>query len=152
MEELDPSISGFVQSALRQQKPTFTSIIQEAELVHTSVRAAERKAIEQNVNEASCSSRPSVLVNTARSRADYTHNTRSGKIHPVLSAEETIMDAPARLPSVETEILQTGPPVSATDDGNESMEHALVAHLAAPQKVRYCYKCWRPGHFSAECP
>jgi hypothetical protein len=46
MEGLDPSLSGFVQSALRSQKPTFTSVLQEAELVYSSVQASKKRCSE----------------------------------------------------------------------------------------------------------
>ena len=34
----------------------------------------------------------------------------------------------------------------------EDMETVLVANTSQVQMVRYCYTCWRPGHFSADCP
>jgi hypothetical protein len=37
LEGLQPSLSGFVRSALRNQKPTFSNVTQEAELIHKSV-------------------------------------------------------------------------------------------------------------------
>jgi hypothetical protein len=43
LEGLEPLLSGFVQSALRNQKPTFTSMIQEAELVYTAYRPQSRE-------------------------------------------------------------------------------------------------------------
>ena len=43
MEGLNPSLSGFVQSALRHQKPTFTNVLQKAELVYYSVQATGRR-------------------------------------------------------------------------------------------------------------
>jgi hypothetical protein len=31
-------------------------------------------------------------------------------------------------------------------------DQVMIAHLSNPQQSRYVYTCWRPGHFSANCP
>jgi hypothetical protein len=32
------------------------------------------------------------------------------------------------------------------------LDEILLATLSRPQRVRHYYTCWRPGHYSAECP
>jgi hypothetical protein len=152
MEGLDPSIAGFVQSALRHQKPTFTSIMQEAELVHTSVRAAERKAAEQGAPEASRNPRPTLLLNPARGRAESQQNSRQGRGYPVLATDYSIPDAPASFSASGDHPAMIESPAIDVTDVFQNVDEALVAHLATPQRIRYCYTCWRPGHFSSECP
>jgi hypothetical protein len=67
LEGLDPSLSGFSQSALKNQKPTFTSVIQEAEMVYSSVRATERRFVARNGGDLK-SMRPAVLTDPNRTR------------------------------------------------------------------------------------
>jgi hypothetical protein len=82
LEGLDPSLSGFVQSALRNQKPTFTSVIQEAELVYKSVQAAEKRLSDRSQL---LDSRSSPLTLT-RNRELRPHR-ESMNPSPVLAAE-----------------------------------------------------------------
>jgi hypothetical protein len=67
LERLDPSLSGFVQSALKNQNPTFTSKIQEADMVYSSVRATERRFVARNGGDLK-SMRPAVFTNPNRAR------------------------------------------------------------------------------------
>lgn len=143
LEGLDPSLSGFVQSALRNQKPTFTSVIQEAELVYTSVKAAEQRMSDRSQLLESRSSRPLLLTRNRELRPHRESTTPA----PVLTAEVPSW-YDAEFPEHLSEAVDPGLHASEV----QNMDHVLVAHLAHPQQVRYCYTCWRPGHFSAECP
>ena len=137
LEGLDPSVSGFVQSALRHQKPTFTNVVQEAELVFASVQATEARVVEKSAPSASRHNRSTILANTNRGRPEYLKPHREYPPVPLLSVEFED-DCYPHYPDAE--------------EASDEMEQILVANLAPPQQVRCCYTCWRPGHFSAQCP
>jgi hypothetical protein len=65
MEGLDPSQSGFLQSALRHQKPTFTNILQEAELVYSSVNTPGRRYGDRENSNATRQGRTKVAMNAS---------------------------------------------------------------------------------------
>jgi hypothetical protein len=137
LEGLDPSVSGFVQSALRQQKPTFTNVLQEAELVFASVQATEARVTEKSAPNPSRPHRPAILARTDRGLPEYIRPRRESPSVPVLAAE----------------FLGEGYQYSlSAEPTSDEMEQILTANLAPPQQVRCCYTCWRPGHFSAQCP
>jgi hypothetical protein len=78
LEGLHPSISVFVRSALRNQKPTFSNVIQESELIHRSVAAANPTP------------RPRTLTGTPmRTRQDALRPYREARPVPMLSFESS---------------------------------------------------------------
>ena len=152
MEGLDPSISGFVQSALKHQKPTFTNVLQEAELVYSSVSASEQKTEVRSNEYGVKHSRPAVLTNPARGLPPYPRGSVRERV-PVLAVEALRSVDPSLQYSRDYE-EHNGQETNEWEQGPyaEEFEEILIAHVAPPQRVRYCYTCWRPGHFSAECP
>ena len=150
LEGLHPSLSGFVRSALRDQRPTFANVIQEAELIHRSITATTPVENPRTSPGSYSRTRPEILRPYREARpttvlaleaGPYFGDSVTEKVpgqffqHPVEPLCHSVSGDPGSLDSVET-----------------AFDEILLATLALPQQVRYCYTCWRPGHFSAECP
>jgi Zinc knuckle len=150
LEGLHPSLSGFVRSALRDQRPTFANIIQEAELIHRSITATTPVQNPRTSPGSYSRTRPEILRPYREARptpvlaleaGPYFGDSVTGEVpgqfcqHPVEPLCHSARVDPGSFDSVET-----------------AFDEILLATLALPQQVRYCYTCWRPGHFSAECP
>ena len=151
LEGLHPSLSGFVRSALRSQKHTFSNVIQEAELIHKSVKASNPSPNTRLPYAGVSRSRPEVL-------RPYREATPIPRPAPVLAVEDDQWE-----PNIPDDYFfpvkpPTSGPVSVPEVPDmaamaTAFDEKLVATLSQrPQQVRYCYTCWRPGHFSAECP
>jgi hypothetical protein len=123
-------------------------VLQEAELVYYSVQASERKA--EELQHTTQPAKTTVLAN-ARGLPQYPRNARQVAA-PVQELEHGHYD-----PHLGG-IAQSGADVEHDlvdwdyGDGGESVEQVLLAHVVQPQRIRYCYTCWKPGYFSAECP
>ena len=148
MEGLDPSLSGFVQSALRHQKPTFTNVLQEAELVYSSVQATGRK--EEYGQHGTVPARTTAVANS-RSLPPYPRIARREAV-PVLAMEADTYNPYLDWIARQGTDTESDPVDWDVYEGGESVEQVLAAHVVQPQKIRYCYTCWKAGHFSAECP
>ena len=147
MEGLDPSLSGFVQSALRNQKPTFTNVLQEAELVFSSVQATARRS-EDSQSVAAPAARATMSAST-RGLPTYNRTSRR-EVAPVLAVDHGPYDA---YPDwMARQYAESEFCLEDWDSEGENVEQVLLAQVLPPQRVRYCYTCWKPGHFSAECP
>jgi hypothetical protein len=77
MEGIDPSLSGFVQSAFRSQKPTFTNVLQEAELVYSSVQASKTRA--EDLQHSTLPAKETMIA-SARGLPTYPRNYREKKL------------------------------------------------------------------------
>ena len=88
-EGLDPSLSGFVQSALRNQKPTFTNMLQEAELVYSSFQATALRS-EDSQSVAVPTARATMLA-SARGFPTYPR-TVCREVAPVVAVEHSPYD------------------------------------------------------------
>ena len=148
MEGLDPSLSGFVQSALRHQKPTFTNVLQEAELVYSSVQATGRK--EEYVQHGTVPARTTAVAG-ARGFPPYPRIARREAV-PVMAVEPDLYDPNLDWIAHRGAAIESDTLYGDVYESGESVEQVLAAHVVQPQKIRYCYTCWKPGHFSAECP
>jgi hypothetical protein len=152
LEGLDPSLSGFVQSALKNQKPTFTLVIQEAEMVYSSVRATERRFVARNGGDLK-SMRPAILTNPNRARENL-RPYREAVARPVLTSEwvpeHSAQETHADIGDGRFEAID--PHRDFDEEDIDRADQVMIAHLSNPQQSRYCYTCWRPGHFSANCP
>jgi hypothetical protein len=84
MEGLDPSLSGFVQFALRNQKPTFTNVLQEAELVYSSLTATDRRSEKLEADYGTKGWKALPPFNLARRLPLYPRGTRR-EVAPVLA-------------------------------------------------------------------
>ena len=153
LEGLDPSLSGFVQSALKHQKPTFTNVLQEADLVYSSVVASERRSESRELPYASKQVRVQPPANLSRGLPVYPRGTRQegAQVFALEDSEEYARYREWRVR--EDSGYSTGAvPEWEPDAVGENVEQVLFAQVVQPQRSRYCYTCWRVGHFSAECP
>jgi hypothetical protein len=149
LEGLHPSISRFVRSALRDQRPTFANVIQEAELIHRSITATTPV---QNPRTSPGS--------YSRTRPEILRPYQGARPTPVLALEtgpyfgdSVNEEVPGQFFQHQVEPLCHSARVDpgSFDSVETAFDKILLSTLALPQQVRYCYKCWRPGHFSAEC-
>jgi hypothetical protein len=153
MEGLDPSLSGFVLSALRNQKPTFTNVLQEAELVYSSVTATDRRSEELKAHFGTKGSKALPPFNIVRRLPLYPRSTRL-EVAPVLAVEEQEKYERYRSWTAGDDVacLPNYPPDWNQYTEGEDIEQVMLAQVVQPQRTRHCYPCWRPGHFAAECP
>jgi Zinc knuckle len=149
MEGLYPSLSGFVQSALRSQKTTLTNVLQEAELVYSSVQASKTRAERAEDLQHSTLPAKATMISSARGLPTYPRNY-CREVAPVLAIEPEPYD-----PYPDWMMGQHAEVEHDPDDWDfvgGNVEQVLLAQMVQPQMARYCYTCWKPGHFSAECP
>jgi hypothetical protein len=111
--------------------------------VYTSVQTAEQRMSDRSQLVESRRSRPLILI-------------RNRELRPHREVMTPIQVLNAEVPSgYNTEFpehfVEAFDPVFYVSEAL-NMDQILVTHLAQPQQVRYSYTCWRPGHFSAECP
>jgi hypothetical protein len=138
LEGLHPSISGFVRSALRNQKPTFSNVVQEAELIARSVK----------VPSLALPRYPQVLSSPSRPRPEFTRTPRPTRNNAVYAAEPTreVVD------TFEQSWFDDTNKCNRHGDASGEFDDVLVAALSRPQRTMCCYTCWRVGHFAADCP
>jgi hypothetical protein len=143
LEGLQPSLSGFVRSPLRNQKPTFSNVTQEAELIHKSGKAP-RKVPSTRVPSAG----------TSRSRLEvlrpYHEAARQRPVVAIEGDRETDNDYFCSIHPVDSDRItrEYSPDISDVATAFDEILLDTLSH--SPQQVRYCYTCWRPGHFSAD--
>jgi hypothetical protein len=152
LEGLHPSLSGFVRSALRQQKPMFSNVIQEAELIHRSVMASNAPVQTQSSRFG-----PSVL---SRGLPETLRPYRGDRAIPVMTADIDLWSSNSNYgdpfdgymvppkPPQQSAVHEPGVPEAPAD----ALEEILLATLSRTQQLRYCYTCWRAGHYSVDCP
>jgi hypothetical protein len=142
-----------VQSALLNQKPTFTNVLQEAELVYSSVAATDRRSEELEAHYGTKGAKALPPFNLARRLPLYPRGTRR-KVAPVLAVEEKEEYEMYRSWTVGDDVacLPNHPPDWDQYAEGEDIEQVLLAQVVQPQRNRHSYTCWRPGNFSAECP
>jgi hypothetical protein len=89
------------------------------------------------------------MISSARGLPTYPRNYRR-EVAPVLAIEPEPRDPYPDWMTGQRAEVEHDP--DDWDFVGGDVEQVLLAQMVQPQRARYFYICWKPGHFSAECP